>query len=1658
LSVSSKFSSNFDASDSSTVTFDATYRTVTAFSDKLEKINDFVQVTNFDHPIYSRADNKENLIVASGDQSGYPFSRDGVTCAANATTETVDGQEIVFGSIIEDGSNGYHRWNNITQSLDAFPGIKYRWSAIVKRISGTGLFFISPLVPGANGSIFLDVDKKTVTGSSSSDMPVFLDDLGNGWFRFGGELTALDFGVLWAYAGLAQADQTTSYAGDSSSGFYSVITIQEAAADKDYVPTPPGGVYDHSEIRGVNGRSVLCFGPDQSRHLTSTSVVSDLLAVGKKHLWLASQNYATKSPQYLLSTDDDKIALTTGGGYCADFESGNSEYLSLANASIADLAPGDVDFSVSFWVKFESLAAANQVACSVFSATSGNYCWAVQYDNVSEKMAFLVSSDGANVTTFTDSVNSILVDTWYHIAAVHDATANTIHLSVNTVSGGTAAAHGSGAYASSTADFTVGTNGASEYLNGKISRLQFFSGVALDGAQISSLYNSGKGREWKELSGALATNYSWDLNEHVPTTNAANGERKAKLNAYDLAHNNTVLSSADCPDSANVGAQYRFSSDENTARAQSLGAPSLDIIHVQHESGSLKVSVNGGAGTVISCADTSDVTGTLILGCRSEANEDWPSYMKFCQMVTAKEDLSGYEVNQVTDWLSQRWRGTLPKTQKDFFVKLTTINKEVPGTTKVFWFGSTPAKVDEFYVGNVQILPILRGISGLGQSFGSGQVLPANRTGSISINNTRGTITHDTRLSDYLETYTFLGAAIEVYSFEKHPSHIGDFDDLALEFSGEVVNTGVSPQSSSVSLSIQGGLKAPETLQTRILKDTFATAPDRSIGQYLPLVFGQTELVSYVTEAITSPVFSFSTAFDGTIENSSIDDILVKDVDGDYRVIENGDDAAASISNTYSLDATGFTWLDSGAVGDNKLEHFNLIPGLSSSTNYLLTHVALAFHSLNVGSAAGQTVDIGIYGEDPQKTKPFQDPIARAQINSDDYSTEVESAAGTEYWIKFSLNTPVILGKYARYYIGISMDRAGSPDFYYRFASTDRSHGFWYRNQEGLIEYGGIRNGTLAEGNGGHRPQVRVYGAEYNGDLASVGDYSNVTFSQIAADSGQENYDLNQLSVIARITGLKDDGLGTITGTSSKAIESPQDIVKLIWYKSNADSLSLLDTSRAAGELPALTGATDGAMTARDFLALICQSSGMALFPLRSGKTALWAYGETQASVEIITEDDCKLLSIDSTAISEIVNSASISFDRTAIPLPIEDVNSNRSASFLNTLESSNASSVVLYGNRPVSSSAENRTMIASEEAAAYFLQILFERFSKEKIRVKIQVPFWMRNFRSIELMDILELSHIDLPLEGGTESANTSKLPTVNRLSASFASADSSYLKLANADIDELAPGDNDFSVSLWVYVPAIGSNENIASVWKNAASSYCWTIQYSTSGGGKFNFWMSSDGEGGTASALGSSNSSATAGGWQHIVCTYDASAEVRKIYIDGALDASGSYAGGAFASTPSAFVIGGNDTPANYLNGKVSMVQYFFGKDLTTSEIAYLNNEGLGRSHLELGKINTDGEALYTPYAWDLGQESDGSALVTRIAAESAYNLTDNNTTESAEETPGGRQVLYKFHKNQTWRRAGSQRFRVKGRTPIIRVGEEEESLISFDLESIAKNEVS
>jgi len=282
----------------------------------------------------------------------------------------------------------------------------------------------------------------------------------------------------------ANADLTLS---NVCAGSTPNVTVKSAGAN---TGNPSGVTLSTGFTRAVrqNGESVFPVTNEAAR-TASSGLNSGLVA-----FWKLDEVSGTRSDSVGANhlTDNNTVTQATGKvGTSAQFTAANSESLSIADN--APLSTGDIDFTVCAWVWLDTKGAVRDLVTK-FGA-SGQFEYLLNYDSSADRYLWGVSSDGSLFASVSaNTFGSPPAGAWHFVVAYHDSVNNLIGISVNNGAFDTAA-HAAGVFDSAASFHLGGRASGPNYHNGRLDAVGLWKRV-LSAAEITSLYNSGNGREY----------------------------------------------------------------------------------------------------------------------------------------------------------------------------------------------------------------------------------------------------------------------------------------------------------------------------------------------------------------------------------------------------------------------------------------------------------------------------------------------------------------------------------------------------------------------------------------------------------------------------------------------------------------------------------------------------------------------------------------------------------------------------------------------------------------------------------------------------------------------------------------------------------------------------------------------------------------------------------------------------------------------------------------------------------------------------------------------------------------------------------------------------------------------------------------------------------
>lgn len=163
----------------------------------------------------------------------------------------------------------------------------------------------------------------------------------------------------------------------------------------------------------------------------------------------------------------------------------NLMYLLSGNT---DTVFGDESFSLSGWVYFDRTDVVQYILSKYTSVTSDSE-YRIRYESSTQRFVFRVYSGASTVDVVANNFGPASINTWYHVTAWYDATADQLGLAINGVSDTTSHA---GGINSNTNQFILGAYYGGTEIYGRVDEWGVWR-RALSTDEISQLYNSGTG-------------------------------------------------------------------------------------------------------------------------------------------------------------------------------------------------------------------------------------------------------------------------------------------------------------------------------------------------------------------------------------------------------------------------------------------------------------------------------------------------------------------------------------------------------------------------------------------------------------------------------------------------------------------------------------------------------------------------------------------------------------------------------------------------------------------------------------------------------------------------------------------------------------------------------------------------------------------------------------------------------------------------------------------------------------------------------------------------------------------------------------------------------------------------------------------------------------
>lgn len=704
-------------------------------------------------------------------------------------------------------------------------------------------------------------------------------------------------------------------------------------------------------------------------------------------------------------------------------------------------------------------------------------------------------------------------------------------------------------------------------------------------------------------------------------------------------------------------------------------------------------------------------------------------------------------------------------------VELTLIDIDTASTTTIK-LSNRPVLSEPDY------FPILLAVDGLGSLVGDS--MPLASAGRIVVANSAHSLGYERRFSDLFDKYTCVDQQVLVYSaFTKHDDNEVTTDKQQ-DAKGRVQSYRIDPQGGTITLSVTGATVQKREVTKPIDDTAFLTAPDSSKGNYIPLVIGQDVPVKPLLidpEGTTNPRWVYCTTFADDFVPSGVQSYYIKNDEGFY---EEARSATSTGSLAFTLNGTFGTTISSLFLQSAEEEVAFAFFTSISLQNYVATQISVT----GSGQAAyGGTVDgqllFKIYEIDSNSRLPVK-TLASVNVDKSDYDSQLRSSSS--FTIVADLPGPIFFSPTREYAFGVQETKDtgsylfrmsiynGSPPLTYYYLKRDKTA------VSGVNEWRKVASAFALATN------IGFYCAKFTDTQSPISTYWDVEGrgqSLFEASQYGTNSQMHTLDFVVKVDGIKDDGSGSITGSAGSVIETPLHVAKLLTREWDSGTSAwvdgVLDTSKLTSShthinntssryYRKLSGAATGRVLLDGLIATLMKNAGAKMCLVNSATSnkflGVYGWGSNLTAVATITDEDAEITSIEQRGTESIVNRVQAYYDKSILNLSVGNALTNGALAIYGGMvnwyygANSNATSYTqrsesIYGKRYLNTTSWD--WINDATSAEHVAEYILASFAKPQIYVELRVP--LQQYRTLEIMDVVEIAHPDLPSFYGTSA-----------------------------------------------------------------------------------------------------------------------------------------------------------------------------------------------------------------------------------------------------------------------------------------------------------------
>ena len=651
-----------------------------------------------------------------------------------------------------------------------------------------------------------------------------------------------------------------------------------------------------------------------------------------------------------------------------------------------------------------------------------------------------------------------------------------------------------------------------------------------------------------------------------------------------------------------------------------------------------------------------------------------------------------------------------------------------------------------------------------------GEPMPVRNGGNIVLDTTRGVTGKDNRITDLLYDYFWVNSKCFITSSKKSPDSSNW--DSRTEFVGIIKDVDFNSQQNQLRVNVEPVPIDTKFEQVQISTTIFPNAIE-NIGTYLPIIFGTPTVPGYFVDATTIDMtYAYASAVTG-YNNADSTLWYSTNAVNEWKPITDDNDPTPPPQITLATGNTATRILrapDNDAATPVTSRSFRQKARIQK--NYLAHRMTFILQNK---SGVTQDYKVIFTAKVSQRRRSTTNENDIDNILLATGSTEyVQTQFNDDFWgIGITFDKPVLFEAGKNYFFEIAM--AGNEN-----QTADYTAAVWTGTPGA--------NATEAKlfrklGNAADWDRIEL-------DIAFSSEILCFQFIETAANntnsvkldpnSAPQDDLMEPIPFIVKAGGLKDNVSGTITGTASSAITDPYEVTRFLLR----DQLSNLDTSTFDAATVVRTnfprnvqGFSKGRESNEELLAQILKQTACKLVPRNNGtQTTYWClypYGYQSSSIRYVTEQDCKLTGYKMFGRDSVVNEVQVVYEETSIKSISTTAETRLPNNYVKTKLYNNATgnpystwtaeSFARFGTRPLNNRWTELDWIGDDQSADFYAQYILQTYARPKIIVELQFPYFESDFRTIQNMDILELSHPDMPATFGTSPDSLNPLPVFN-------------------------------------------------------------------------------------------------------------------------------------------------------------------------------------------------------------------------------------------------------------------------------------------------------